>query len=532
MAHKVVTTPRGRLTGADGMFSDSLQEQRPRPRSLSAPRTRLRAADLVQNLYDRMGVNYQQGRRVSDLSPSALGETPGTTPQPSLSRPAISPSNMVTTPSNSHTIFQRNGGDDDNAVGEDAGGIKQSRSFHESYRVATSRGRATDRNSNPGCGGGGGVGEDVRDISNNLRPRSLSRGRVAQRWPPLRSEEMGSFSTFNASSSHEVQSQTNNNKQGCSPSRSSPARPSWMEAPGASLNNNGSYNISQGRSLESEEKKEEVGQDLDLVSPVPLKDRISIFGTKKGSSSRAVRSRPTRTVDPKYAAQFAVRDLPPKIDIYGNTKDATVTTSEATDSSTVTSPTAANEGGKSQAPQQQPQIPSPSPTSGKKVGSVAMAYISAIQSPVTPSTKSLKSATAQDKTSVLPREIAVSATTDLGLQPNDSQSLAGLSTVSGEDYSNVQNKMAGSTLFKRQSGRVSHSPKNQQSTFSNNIASMPSPPLVSALDDMALERLVEERVKERMTDLESKIETQLSQLVNAMEARVMARLDCIEQKMA
>ena len=154
-----------------------------------------------------------------------------------------------------------------------------------------------------------------------------------------------------------------------------------------------------------------------------------------------------------------------------------------------------------------------------------MAYMSAIQSP----SKSPKT----NKASIPPREIAVSATPDLGLAPNDSQSLAGVSTVSGDEFSNAQGKALANSAAptRRQNWRCSQAPKNQVQNYGNTVASMPSaPPLTTPSEDV-LERLVEERVNERMVNLESKIEDSLRRLVSAMEERVMARLDCIEQKM-
>ena len=505
IAHKVVTTPRGRLVGSDGIGGSPR-----RPRSLSAPRTRQRASDLVNNLYERMGVNYQRGQG-TDFTASP--ERMAATPQPFLSRPTT-PANVVATPSNSHTIFQRPGEDDNianNNVGN-FGELTQSRSFHDRYRVATSRGRASDRSMT-----GSAPGEDVQS---ETRPRSLSRGRVAQRWPPARTEELVAAPA--------TPLQTQAKPAHSSPSRSS-SRPAWMELPAAAAYSKESSNNSQARSVEAEEKKEDHAHEASVGSHVPLKDRISVFGTKKGAASKTSRSRPAlRSVDPKYAAQFAVRDHPPKIDIYADTKDPS--TSETTDMSTEISPTPTTEHGKSQYQDQQQQQSQTQATiqsspSVKKMGSIAMAYMSAIQSP----SKSPKTS----KSSIPPREIAVSATPDLGLAPNDSQSLAGVSTVSGDEFSNTRERALANSAAptRRQNWRSSQTPKNQVQSYSNNVAAFPtSPPLTTPSEDM-LERLVEERVNERMVNIESKIEDSLRRLVGAMEERVMARLACIEQKM-
>lgn len=292
--------------------------------------------------------------------------------------------------------------------------------------------------------------------------------------------------------------------------------------------NAGSSNNSPTRATEAEEKKEDQAPDA-VITPISIKDRIGVFGTKKGSTPKAIRSRPTRNVDPHYAAQFAVRERPPKIDIYADVKEPAT---EVTDPSTVASPVASNDLEKSSKHQTQ-QLPLPessqvSPLS-KKPGSIAKAYMSALQSPA----KSPKSA-CPDKPSVPPREIAVSSTPDLGLYPNDSHSLAGLSTVSGDEFSNTQNNKSASNVtgnsVKRQNWRTS--PTKMPQNFNGGVSPAPPlPPPVVSTEEM-IERMVEDRVRERMTDLEARLDNRLRQLVGAMEEKVMARLDAIERKIS
>lgn len=450
-SHKVVTTPRGRWG----------QEER-RPRSLSAPRTHQRAQDLVQSLYDRMGVGYQMGQGTEFPAGPVTENVRATYSQAHLVRSAASSSSSyggrvvppVETPSNSHTIFQTRGPETFSA-NDEQGEIQQSRSFHERYKAATS-GRADEPPE---------------------RPRSLSRGRVAHLWPP-RNENSAAAVTHQAPAP---------NGKMHSPNRTSSLNQgSWMEA------SENTISRKYTRSFEAEEKKEDQVNDGE-ETPVSLKDRISVFGAVKGSNTKKTKQRTTRSVDPKYLAQFAVRDLPPKIDIYaennGGAKDASKTT-DTTEGSTATSPT--------------PEAPKAPPAATKKAGNIAQVYMSAIQAPAVP-TKSPKLPASPGRSAIPPREI------DLGLVPNDSQSLTGVSTVSGDDFTNGK------------PGRIRPSWRK----------SAPSAPLLSApaQDDDTVQRLVEIRVKERMSDLESKMESRLRQLVGSMEARVMQRLDVIERKM-
>lgn len=480
-SHQVVTLPttRGRETVGSPV--------RRTTRSLSAPRTHTRAAELVQNLYNRMGVQYAYGQG-TDFQSSPLVDpierrTRPTTPTTSSSssngslyggaRKSPPPETAPFGVSSSH---------------RQAGEI--SRSVHDRYRPSStsSRGRTSERLS---------VEAQLQQEAPTItRTRSLSRGRVASRWPPVRTSEqpVERASPFVPP----LQTSSSFGQPKASPPRGSPAttsRPTWMEPSGASYNSNSSRSFS--KETPAEEKKEEVAPDT-ATTPVSMKERIRLYGSQAGVVADAVVEPKARTVrrsvDPVYAAQFAVRAHPPQIDIF---RQAPTTTDAATDSSTAASPTTAT-----------------ARTTPKKAG-LAQSYMSSI-SPATNASKAL------------PREIAVG---DLGLQPHqqlqptDSHSITGLSTMSGDDN------------YSFQGGGGSKTTAAKRNTWRKAVASSvppppAAPPLVSeAHVERLLEERVEERVKSQMAQLEEKMDARLRLLVGAMEERVMLRLDSLERKL-
>ena len=143
--HKVVALPsrRGRVR--------DLAAGRPRhTRSLSAGRSRIRPQDLVQDIYDRMGVSYKRGQETSLLDEVVVVQPSSTYRERGRDRTAREP-----------------------PAPEDQ--KRQPGGFQERYKAAArfSRGRSPEKKQE---------GEQQR------RARSLSRGRLAQRWPPNRSE--------------------------------------------------------------------------------------------------------------------------------------------------------------------------------------------------------------------------------------------------------------------------------------------------------------------------------------------------------
>lgn len=480
-SHKVVTTPEDR-----------------RPRSLSAGRSRQRAVDLVQNLYDRMGVNYQPYQRGQDstneylagatsLSTSVSTARNGTEniratySQSHLVRGTASStqsSRMESTQAsvgNSHAVFARQHSQDC-----EPGEIQQSRSFHERYRAATTTSSSRGREH---------INSSKFDDFMDGRPRSLSRGRVAHLWPPPQRGHNEHAATAAAIISEAPV----------------PPPPPPPPPPPATKHQ-----------YSAEEKKEE---EPPTSNPVSLKDRISVFGSPKGANSKA-KAKPKRAVDPKYLAQFSVRDLPPKVNIYAHSssgaspKDTTTVLEAGTDPSTLNDAFRTSSHGFS----------ATTKSSGNKTGGIAQAYMSAIQPSSTMATKSPKTSSSGKATIPPPREI------DLGLLPNDSQSFTGVSTVSGDEY-----PPGGNNSSKRPIWRTGAPPNTSTvaagtNSSSNNHGFLPSAPLTSS-DDAALDRLVEARVKERMSDLESKMDARLRQLVTAMESRIMTRLETMERKL-
>jgi len=554
--HKVVTLPssRGRSSVRDiAAATNNIQPQR--PRSLSAGRSRHRQNnDLVQNIYDRMGVNVRKGQATE-----FNGSTGGSVEEAQSS--IQSPPRIV-------------GAVESQAASSDAGANFQAR-----YRNAVSRGRAPGRGENAGFPSN----EDPAP-ENSRRSRSLSRSRqLSQRWPPEPSnnnnqypEEPATRPQVNAVSSPKKRSQMSPSPV-LSPRAAPPshATPSPLDASSSWTDQSGSNGAPVGYA--GEEKKEDFA-DPKALTPVSIKDRISVYG-KPGSSIKS-KTGGIRRVDPTYAAQFAVRERPPKIDIYAESKKneshsvpekedseadnlnqqvvAPLNTS-STQESTV--PTAAEEEC-AQPPRQQPSplrknqsFTSGASRSGK--GNLANAFLAAINKPTEsnnnnhhhpvaspPPMPSYKAPTPTHAGAPM-AEINVSSDSgDLG--GNDVNSVTGLSTVSGEEFS------AGPTrTYKKpapwQRGNSFHNrgasaipPKPTPSSFVPSYGGGPAvapPPANSHNNGGAmynqsdLDRLVEERVQARVVELEARIEQKLRSLVNQMEEKIMHRLDTLEMKM-
>ena len=148
---------------------------------------------------------------------------------------------------------------------------QQGQPFSERYRLAAARGRG-------------------REQTDERTPRSRSLGRVSQRWPPTQSEGPGSPK-----------------KRGlpASPNRSkTPTSPNRVAAPPSPARS--SPGISHSRSFDGRPTSR-----TDSIEGLSVRDRISVL-------SRAQSRR--RSVDPQYAASFAVRERPPKVDIFEEKK--------------------------------------------------------------------------------------------------------------------------------------------------------------------------------------------------------------------
>lgn len=238
-----------------------------RPRSLSAGRTRQFTSDLVQDVYDRLGVNRIDLSSCVDENASMPKKMDGSSPT---------------------------------ALND---------KFPARYQVAATRGRGRQPVSpSPGIS----VSTTDSPETSQRRSRSLSRGRVANtQWPPAQSPNENVHSPSQRSHRNAANGIIFNNS--FSSNSKSTSNSDWKDE----------------KKVENEDYSEVVkavtSQECEdpilRVTPPSVKDRSRIYGgslsdqstkPKNTKKSNIIRS----NVSPNYATGFASRAHPPKINIF------------------------------------------------------------------------------------------------------------------------------------------------------------------------------------------------------------------------
>ena len=320
--------------------------------------------------------------------------------------------------------------------------------------------------------------------------------------------------------------------------------PSWNE--------NGSTNQANGY---GEEKKEDYAE-AQLHGTPSIKERISVYG-KTGSSTKTTKNSNgvRRTVDPAYAAQFASRDHPPKIDIYEGKQKESSGEKDELEIGTTMSPSLdpiliggeerpAHVGSPRNNPKAAETTNASISSRSLKAGNLANAFLASInkkhslqphpQQGGVQLSSSFKSPTNFSTTCAPLAEIAVAETGDI--HGTDGNSVTGLSTVSGEEFSGSHKKSAWHernrvSAFRSTAGAYGMKPTVGGGIGSSGGIATANGRLNSFTPNNDMERMVEERVQARVADLEARIEQKLRNLVNHMEDKIMQRLDTLELKM-
>lgn len=236
----------------------------PRSRSLSAGRTRQSTSDIVQDVYDRLGVN-RADLSACDENLSAQKKTDGARPSPLADK------------------------------------------FSSRYQDTA----------NPGRGRQQAVSASTTESpeSQQRRSRSLSRGRVANtQWPPLQATNEQSHlqvqRTYRNTANGIVNNSFANNLK--------PALKSdWKDE--KKLENDDCNEIKPASSQECEDQ-------ILRVTPPSVKDRSRIYGgSLSDQSSKAKNNKRSNTVhstvDPTYASHTGNKSHPPKIKIFREDDD-------------------------------------------------------------------------------------------------------------------------------------------------------------------------------------------------------------------
>jgi hypothetical protein len=351
------------------------------------------------------------------------------------------------------------------------------------------------------------------------RSRSLSRGRqLAKQWPP--------------SPSHEEVLGT---------PTGSPARASGRIANSnvtAAVNHPPVYRVStKDWSDEKKEPEESLsGDDLKdemlKVTPPSVKDRASVFGGNKPKSNRNV----ARGYSPQYAAQGAVRERPPKVDIYGdirrgNSEGAEKQTEEKKEDDTGRGSTGLSVNIPSAAAAVEPDAAveyarqfkgknrnsegssvTSSPRWARGTGNVGSVFLARRQKPG-PQEQVIK------HSSTAPMD-EISASNDHAAG-NDGYSVA-MSSVSADEFTPSAYRFSGVTKKPawQERNRVPAYSAGTNNNFGKN----------SNLSSEDIERMVDERVQTQIQNMESRMEANLSRWMNKMDEKMMARLDFMEEK--
>jgi hypothetical protein len=258
----------------------------------------------------------------------------------------------------------------------------------------------------------------------------------------------------------------------------------------------------------NDEKKEadepSSGEDLMAevlkVTPPSVKDRASVFGGANKPKPKLNRNILRSSHDAQYAAQFAVREKPPKVDIYGNANRAAEGEEQREyDTGRGSSAAAAlvvepNRGAehplqlKGSNRKYEPNSPT-SYRSPKSSGNVASAFLAARQNPKPPQEQ-----IARCKHSVTVPMEDISASSDPG---------GGARKPAWQERNRVSAYGAG---------------------MNNNIRKN------SNVTPEDIEKMIDERMQVQFQNMESRMEASLQRWMHTMDEKMMARLDVMEER--
>jgi len=330
-----------------------------------------------------------------------------------------------------------------------------------------------------------------------------------------------------------------------------------------------------------DEKKEsttaEDQDEEDCVSPASVKERMIAFGgdSSKSSSKASATSHLRRSVDKQYAAQFAMREHPPKIDIYESARQQNSSTNHAEDGGEEEQKKPAAVGAaledehsyhhgsrqqhavESSAAVSVKSSPSPhnlvstnSNSNTNNKGKIAEAFLAAIHTQTSSTSLSPNRHPQIHKRShsFAPVDEVVS-TEDHG---SVSENVSLLSTNS-EDNPHHQLSPPPRGSAKKSWNRVSaytNSPAaaaaggNYHTTMSSlpippyagassqqqrTAAAAPPPATINTINEQHVERLVEERVRARVGDLERTMTDQLQTFMTRLDERMESRVARLER---
>jgi hypothetical protein len=505
MAH--ATQPRGREA------FDSSPKQ-PRPRSLSGGRNPVRSNDLVQGVYDRLGV--ARGNNTSwSKGPSAKSTSDDL--DPILASAPTQEENHVSSSSSTGGIM--NG----------RMNFERSASFHDRQKNFVQK-------SQPG--GRGRSNEPTWSEEN--RSRSLSRGRVADKWPPAREVESTvvkkpSWRGLNGSSAHNVNTTTahrsfkgtSSSYHSPTPTNSSPVRLSPAKSP---------KNVSSSLmmpSLDNDDNKAKEGADQ--TETTENSDNKEAFESVRermrrysGTGAKTSGSRFSRRDGKQYGASLSSRPFPPKVNIYGSSKENLDQTVGENDLG-ITDEKKDDDGGtdfegvgatryssalsrasthaKSHHFNTDISLGNSHFKSGNKV---ADSYVSSLQASPKPQAKSLNGENKPAGYSAPVTEISTQLQeTDID---NDANSIA-MSSVSQDDL------------------HMPTTPSTRRTMWNDRNRVKAIAPGPSGMDAALINKMIDDRVQAHIADMETRLGAQMRRFMQQMDDKILERLEKMENKL-
>ncbi|GAX24342.1 hypothetical protein FisN_4Lh463 [Fistulifera solaris] len=491
---------------------DSSPKQ-PRPRSLSGGRNTVRSNDLVQGVYDRLGV--ARGNNTSwSKGPSAKSTSDDLDPilasAPTQEENHVSSSSSTGGITNGRMNFER------------------SASFHDRQK--------NFEKSQPG--GRGRSNEPTRPEEN--RSRSLSRGRVADKWPPAREVESTvakkpSWRGLNGSSAHNVNTTTahrsfkgtSSSYHSPTPTNSSPVRLSPAKSP---------KHVSSSLmmpSLDNDVNKAKEGADQ--TETTENSDNKEVFESVRermrrysGTGAKTLGSRFPRRDGKQYGASLSSRQFPPKVNIYGSSNenldhtngendlgiadekkdDDAGTDYEGAGAARYSSALSrASTHAKSHHFNTDISLGNSHFKSGNKV---ADSYVSSLQASPKPQAKSFNGENKPAGYSAPVTEISTQLQ-ETGID-NDANSIA-MSSVSQDDL------------------HMPTTPSTRRTMWNDRNRVKAIAPGPSAMDAAFINKMIDDRVQAHIADMETRLGAQMRRFMQQMDDKILERLEKMENKL-
>jgi len=505
---------RGREMTTSGVSSSPSS----RPRSLSAGRSRIRNNNIVQDVYDRMGVNYKRGEGVP------LEDTAGT-------------ANNNDRPVENYRFAR--------------GRVMEITTEAERRSRSLSQGRTKKR-----WGGSSNRETFIPSYQPNettarpITPTRMSPTRPARFVDPKSQSGMSSAST----------------KRGSGIQTTSGSRSPFQAKPkgrvsavvGSSYSKNGGGAVSNGSNylgvekVPTQDSEDADDEEAEVQTVRSLKDRISAYGNAVGHSSSVAKSPLSQTrngVKSCAATDFnsnnKPRDFPPKIDIYGPPRqrqsededekkeeayedDGIMLYRRSSSFKEIKTPTSAL----TCQPRKKENLSSSSHSTKTGNRGLAGAFLAAIQTSDKATVSSAPkrsygpSSTWKSSTSkgAPVSEIAASPSTEDEVAAgmgSDNASLT-MSSVSGDEFGDKVSPFLGK--------KPSWQERNRVSVYSGHLSPSVGGAKLSVSDSM-VEKMVEDRVQAHVAGLEHRMEEKWKKFMQQMEDKITARLDDMEEKL-